>query len=47
MAHFGDRTGRKRMFTLSVFLMSVPTLLIGLLPTYATPGVLAPLALLA
>ncbi|WP_224243365.1 MFS transporter [Hyalangium gracile] len=46
MAHFGDRTGRKRMFALSVFLMSVPTLLIGLLPTYATAGYAAPLALL-
>ncbi|MDY7227810.1 MFS transporter [Hyalangium rubrum] len=46
MAHFGDRTGRKRMFTLSVFMMSVPTLLIGLLPTYATAGYAAPLALL-
>jgi MFS family permease len=46
MAHFGDRTGRKRMFSLSVFLMSVPTLLIGLLPTYATAGYAAPLALL-
>ena len=47
MAHFGDRAGRKRMFTLSVFLMAVPTLLIGLLPTYAGAGMLAPLALLA
>ncbi|MFT3791016.1 MAG: MFS transporter [Rudaea sp.] len=46
MAHFGDRGGRKRMFTLSVFLMAVPTLLIGLLPTYAQIGYLAPLALL-
>ncbi|MFP2905608.1 MFS transporter [Pyxidicoccus sp. 3LFB2] len=46
MAHFGDRTGRKRMFTLSVFMMSVPTLLIGSLPTYATAGYAAPLALL-
>jgi MFS family permease len=46
MAHFGDRSGRKRMFTLSVFMMSVPTLLIGLLPTYATLGYAAPLALL-
>jgi MFS family permease len=46
MAHFGDRSGRKRMFTLSVFMMSVPTLLIGLLPTYATAGYAAPLALL-
>ena len=46
MAHFGDRCGRKRMFTLSVFLMAVPTLLIGLLPTYATIGIAAPLLLL-
>src|SRR5580698_11342115 len=34
MAHFGDTRGRKRVFTLSVLLMAVPTLLIGLLPTY-------------
>ncbi|RJS25222.1 MFS transporter [Corallococcus sp. H22C18031201] len=46
MAHFGDRGGRKRMFTLSVFMMAVPTLLIGLLPTYATAGHIAPVALL-
>ncbi|WP_368562297.1 MFS transporter [Pseudoxanthomonas sp. UTMC 1351] len=46
MAHFGDLVGRKRMFTLSVLLMSVPTLLIGLLPTYAQIGVLAPVLLL-
>ena len=46
MAHFGDRQGRKRMFTLSVFLMAVPTLAIGLLPIYASVGVLAPLLLL-
>jgi MFS family permease len=46
MAHFGDLVGRKRMFTLSVFLMSVPTLLIGLLPTYAQIGMWAPLLLL-
>ncbi|WP_044244867.1 MFS transporter [Chondromyces apiculatus] len=46
MAHFGDRTGRKKMFTLSVFMMAVPTLLIGLLPTYATAGYAAPLLLL-
>ncbi|TAM19393.1 MAG: MFS transporter [Rhodanobacter sp.] len=46
MAHFGDRSGRKRMFTLSVFLMALPTLAIGLLPGYAQVGVLAPLLLL-
>ncbi len=46
MAHFGDLVGRKRMFTLSVLLMSVPTLLMGLLPTYDTVGILAPVLLL-
>ena len=47
MAHFGDLLGRKRMFMLSIFLMSVPTLAIGLLPTYANIGIWAPLLLLA
>ena len=46
MAHFGDRIGRKRMFTLSIFLMAVPTLLIGLLPTYQVIGMAAPMLLL-
>ncbi|WP_250523600.1 MULTISPECIES: MFS transporter [unclassified Caballeronia] len=47
MAHFGDVLGRKKMFTLSVLLMSVPTLLIGMLPPYARIGFAAPLLLLA
>jgi MFS family permease len=47
MAHFGDLFGRKRMFMLSILLMAVPTLLIGLLPTYAVIGIWAPLLLLA
>lgn len=46
MAHFGDLLGRKRMFMLSIFLMSVPTLAIGLLPTYASIGIWAPVLLL-
>jgi MFS family permease len=46
MAHFGDTRGRKRMFTLSVLLMAIPTLLIGVLPTYQSIGVAAPLLLL-
>ena len=46
MAHFGDMLGRKRMFTLSVFLMAVPTLLVGLLPTYSALGYGAPILLL-
>jgi MFS family permease len=47
MAHFGDIRGRKRMFTLSVLLMAIPTLLIGFLPTYQSIGIAAPLLLLA
>lgn len=47
MAHFGDLFGRKRMFMLGIILMSVPTLAIGLLPTYAVIGIWAPLLLLA
>ena len=46
MAHFGDLSGRKKMFMLSILLMAIPTLLMGLLPTYAQVGVLAPLLLL-
>lgn len=46
MAHFGDLLGRKRMFTLSVFMMALPTLAMGLLPAYAQIGVAAPALLL-
>jgi MFS family permease len=47
MAHFGDTRGRKRMFTLSVLLMAISTLLIGFLPTYRSLGLTAPVLLLA
>jgi MFS family permease len=46
MAHFGDLLGRKKMFTLSILLMSVPTLLMGLMPTYQSIGLAAPVLLL-
>lgn len=46
IAHFGDLLGRKKMFTLSILLMAVPTLGMGLLPTYANIGALAPILLL-
>jgi MFS family permease len=39
MAHVDDLVDRKRMFMLSVLLMSLPTLLMGLSPTYETVGV--------
>src|SRR3984885_7096399 len=46
MAHVGDLRGRKQMFTLSIFLMALPTLGIGLLPNYAEVGIWAPVLLL-
>ncbi len=46
MAHFGDTLGRKKMFTLSIFMMAIPTLLIGLMPTYASIGIAAPILLI-
>jgi metabolite-proton symporter len=45
--HFGDRLGRKTTLVASLMLMGGSTFLIGLLPGYATIGVLAPLALVA
>jgi MFS family permease len=47
MAHFADRLGRKRVFSLSILMMALPCLLIGLMPTYAQIGYWAPLILLA
>lgn len=46
MAHFGDLLGRKRMFMLSILMMAIPTFAIGLVPTYETIGIAAPLILL-
>jgi MFS transporter, MHS family, shikimate and dehydroshikimate transport protein len=43
--HYGDRVGRKSMLVYSLLIMGVATFLIGLLPTYATIGVAAPLLL--
>ncbi|GAB2939820.1 MFS transporter [Streptomyces heilongjiangensis] len=43
----GDRLGRKRALVLSLVLMGVATVGVGLLPTYDTAGVLAPVLLVA
>lgn len=45
MAYFGDKIGRKRMLVVSLFLMAIPTFIMGILPTYESIGVLAPLLL--
>ncbi|MBN8481597.1 MAG: MHS family MFS transporter [Xanthomonadales bacterium] len=44
--HFGDRVGRKATLVAALLTMGLSTVVIGLLPTYATIGVWAP-ALLA
>ncbi len=43
--HFGDRIGRKSTLVASLMIMGVSTTLVGLLPTYETIGIVAPLVL--
>ncbi len=43
--HFGDRVGRKKTLVVALMMMGSATTLIGLLPTYGTVGVAAPLLL--
>lgn len=43
--HFGDRAGRKVTLVASLLTMGISTVVIGLLPSYQTIGVLAPLLL--
>ena len=44
--HFGDRIGRKAMLVLSLLMMGGATVAIGLLPTYDSIGIAAPIILL-
>ncbi|MFJ5985985.1 MFS transporter [Lentzea sp. NPDC092896] len=44
--HYGDLLGRKKMLVLTMSLMGVASFLIGLLPTYAQVGWLAPAGLI-
>ena len=43
--HFGDRVGRKRTLVIALMMMGIASTLIGLLPTFATIGVAAPILL--
>ena len=43
--HFGDRIGRKATLVAALLTMGISTILIGLLPTYASIGVVAPVLL--
>ncbi|MEU6059624.1 MFS transporter [Streptomyces sp. NPDC047097] len=43
--HFGDRIGRKKLLVLSLLMMGGATFAMGLLPTYGTIGVGAPILL--
>jgi MHS family shikimate/dehydroshikimate transporter-like MFS transporter len=43
--HFGDKFGRRTMLVLTVLIMGIASTLIGVLPTYETAGVLAPVLL--
>ena len=43
--HYGDRIGRKRMLYLTLMIMGFATTIIGLLPTYASIGIWAPILL--
>ena len=45
MGHFGDKLGRKKMFMLSILLMVIPTLSLGLVPTFESIGYFAPIFL--
>lgn len=36
--HIGDKHGRKKALVFSLFCMSIPTVALGLLPTYASVG---------
>src|SRR5699024_8825352 len=45
IGHFGDRIARRPMLILTLIVMGVSTLGIGLLPTYETAGVWAPILL--
>ncbi|TEA74134.1 MFS transporter [Allopusillimonas ginsengisoli] len=45
LSHYGDRVGRKSLLIITLVSMGAATTVIGLLPTYATIGIAAPILL--
>ncbi len=45
--HFGDRLGRKGILVITIVVMGVASALIGVLPTFETAGIVAPILLAA
>ena len=45
--HYGDKLGRKNVLVVTLLIMGIATFLIGLLPTYGSIGVWAPILLVA
>lgn len=43
--HFGDKVGRRATLSVAIIMMAISTFLIGVLPTYATIGIIAPILL--
>ncbi len=43
--YIGDKFGRKKALSLSILLMAIPTVFIGMIPSYASLGIFAPIFL--
>lgn len=44
--HFGDKIGRKSMLVMTMMIMGISTVLVAIVPTYASIGIWAPISLL-
>src|SRR5690606_8904743 len=44
--HIGDKLGRKPALTITLLVMGIATTLVGVLPSYATAGIVGPILLI-